>query len=205
MKIMLDCSEEKIKLYSKKYEYDFWQLRTPLTRYKIANVPWALDNGCFSNFEYTAWSKMLDEADDLSCKFNNPHPPIFVTLPDCVGNAKRTKELFDFFYLQTVGLPRALVLQDGIEKIDIPWKEISAVFVGGSDDFKISKEVFDICRVAKMLKKWVHIGRVNTTKRALDWVEIADSCDGSGMSRFDARLEEVLNVIKFEKKQIDLL
>jgi len=49
-----------------------------------------------------------------------------------------------------------------------------------------------VCKVAKILNKWIHVGRVNTFSRAREWIEIADSVDGSGMSRFDDRLEEVL-------------
>jgi len=47
MKIMLDVSPAKLRNQTKKYGYDFWQLRTPLTQNKIAGVPYDLDNGCF--------------------------------------------------------------------------------------------------------------------------------------------------------------
>lgn len=202
---MLDCSPAKIAEYSERYSYEFWQLRTPLTRNKVANCVWALDNGCFSNFNEKAWRAMLDEADDLSCDFEKPTPPKFVTLPDCVGSAQRTRELFDIFYLQTVGFKRALVIQDGIANVEIPWNQISTIFVGGTDAFKVSRECMDACKVGKLLGKWIHVGRVNTWRRVRNWVGIADSVDGSGMSRFDARLEEVLTYIKNENPQSDFL
>ena len=202
---MLDCSPAKIAEYSQRYGYEFWQLRTPLTKNRVADCPWALDNGCFSNFNEKTWRRMLSEADDLACNLERPHPPKFVTLPDLVGSAQRTRELFDVFFLPTVGLPRALVLQDGIASVDIPWRDIAAVFVGGTDAFKISRECRDACNVAKMLGKWVHVGRVNTASRVRDWLGLADSIDGSGISRFDHALEEVLVMINGQHPQAQLI
>ena len=36
---------------------------------------------------------------------------------------------------------------------------------------------------ARMLGKLVHVGRANTWARARDWADLADSYDGSGISR----------------------
>ena len=108
MKIMLDCSPNKIKEYRAKYDVDFWQLRTPLTRYALAGVPYGLDNGCFKRFDQKTWEKLLEEAEE--------NRPVFVCLPDIVGDAARTLDLFEAFKSRTNGLPRALVLQDGIKE-----------------------------------------------------------------------------------------
>lgn len=188
MKILLDCSPRKIREYSARYDYEFWQLRTPLTRNAIAGVPWALDNGCFSSFDRETWERMVDEAED--------NRPLFVTLPDIVGDAMRTLELFDQFKLRTNEVPRALVLQDGIGRQRIPWDDVAAVFIGGSDDFKYSAEAVAAARTAKYLGKWVHVGRVNTASRVRNWAEWADSLDGSGVSRFDHMLEDVLKELR---------
>ena len=198
MKIMLSASERKIKEYSKKYNYDFWQLRTPLTPYALIDgVPYGLDNGCYTEFKRKKWESLLRDAETVR--------PVFVCLPDIVGDAQRTLDLFNYFLSATNGLPRALVLQDGIGRYSIPWREIEAVFVGGSDKFKVSEEAMIACRTAKMLDKWVHIGRVNTPNRIKYWRGIADSIDGSGISRFDHMLEDVLREIKGEQSQGDLL
>lgn len=184
MKIMLDCSPEKIRTYTERYNYEFWQLRTPLTQYAWAGVPYGLDNGCFSVFHKTRWRRMLEQARE--------NLPVFVCLPDIVGDARRTLDLFDAFLEETEGLPRALVLQDGIGCHPIPLRYIDAVFIGGSDQFKISSEAFNAAKAAKMTGKWVHVGRVNTAKRVCQWIDFADSIDGSGISRFDHMLEDVL-------------
>lgn len=187
MKIMLDCSPAKIHEYTERYGYEFWQLRTPLTQYKLAGVPYGLDNGCFAKFEKKAWRRLLEDARQTR--------PIFVCLPDIVGDARRTLDLFDAFLEETEGLPRALVLQDGIGRHRINFSKVDAVFIGGSDEFKISTEAFNAAKAAKMLDKWVHVGRVNTAKRVMDWIGKADSLDGSGISRYDHMLEDVLNAI----------
>lgn len=187
MKIMLDCSPAKIHEYTERYGYEFWQLRTPLTQYKLAGVPYGLDNGCFAKFEKKTWRRLLEDARQTR--------PIFVCLPDIVGDARRTLDLFDAFLEETEGLPRALVLQDGIGQHPINFSKVDAVFIGGSDEFKISTEAFNAAKAAKMLDKWVHVGRVNTAKRVMDWIGKADSLDGSGISRYDHMLEDVLNAI----------
>lgn len=181
---MLDCSRRKIHEYSEKYNYDFWQLRTPLTCYALSGKPYGLDNGCFSRFPEKKWKRLLVEAEE--------NRPVFVCLPDVVGDARRTLDLFNVFKPLTAGLPRALVLQDGVGQFEIPWNDIDAVFVGGTDDFKISNECINACKTAKMLGKWVHVGRINTPERTRQWVELGDSLDGSGISRYDHMLEKVL-------------
>jgi hypothetical protein len=188
MKILLDCSPAKIAAYTARYGVEFGQLRTPLTQYAIApGVPWALDNGCFSVFHQARWERMLDQADESR--------PLFVTLPDIVCDAQRTAELFDAFHRRTQELPRALVLQNGIARVRIPWSELAAVFIGGDDPFKISPEAMAAARTAKMLGKWVHVGRVNTAARVRNWIGLADSIDGSGISQFDHMLEDCLAAI----------
>jgi hypothetical protein len=55
------------------------------------------------------------------------------------------------------------------------------------------------------LGKWVHVGRVNTVARVRNWIDLADSIDGSGISRFDHMLEDVLAMIRGEHPQQELV
>lgn len=192
MKIMLDCSPKKIQEQDEKYSYDFWQLRTPLTAYALSGKSYGLDNGCFSRFPEKTWRRLLNEAER--------NKPVFTCLPDIVGDARRTLDLFNYFKPETTGLNRCLVLQDGIGNFEIPWKDIDAVFVGGSDKFKTAPEAINACKVAKMLGKWVHVGRVNTYERTMQWLELGDSLDGSGISQYDYMLENVLKAIQGKPK-----
>jgi len=192
-KLMLDLSPARIMELSEKHDHEFWQLRTPLTRYKLSGRPYGLDNGCFSTFHEQTWLTLVEEAREQK--------PVFVCLPDIVGSAQRTSELADFYMGKLNGLPRALVLQDGIEKVHIEWRYYSAVFVGGSDAFKSSKECYDAVKAAKMLGKWVHVGRVNTRQRLEQWIGTADSIDGSGLCRFDHMLNAIVPMLKGEDPQ----
>ena len=197
MKIMLDLSPQRISDLSEKHGYDFWQLRTPLTQYKIAGVPYGLDNGCFSKFDEKTWLRLVDEARKSSADVK------FVTLPDIVGDAARTLDLFDAYQNKADGLPKALVLQDGIGRHRIDWDRLDAVFVGGSDAFKISPEAINCARAAKMLGKWIHVGRVNTIGRLKNWMEYADSIDGSGICKYDEMLDAMMDFIKGNDRQND--
>lgn len=196
MRILLDQSPKIIEEKSQRFNYDLWQLRTPLTAYALSGCPYGLDNGCFSEFQELAWFRMLEEARE--------YQPLFVCLPDIVGDARRTLELFDQFTQATKGLPRALVLQDGIGAFNIPWDEIDAVFIGGSDSFKISDEAINAAKAAKILNKWVHVGRVNTALRVQNWMGLGDSLDGSGISRYDHMLEDVINAINGDERQVKM-
>lgn len=48
---MLDCSPSKIETYAKRYNYNFGQLRTPLTAYALSGKQYGLDNGCFQSLK----------------------------------------------------------------------------------------------------------------------------------------------------------
>ena len=190
MKIMLDCSPAKIAEYRERYNEDFGQLRTPGTNYALSDDPkveWAADNYFYTDQDVEKWLKFIARFDE-----NRMRRPLFVTMPDIVGDAQRTLELFEHFKLRTNELPRALVLQDGIEHVKIPWDDIKAVFIGGTDKFKISPAAFNAAKTAKALGKLVHLGRVNTAARVRAWLGMADTGDGSGISRFDHMLEDVL-------------
>lgn len=193
---MLDSSPRKITEYSDKYGYEFFQLRTPLTKNKIAGVPYGIDNGCYTQFRESTWVRLVDEAREstVECKF--------VCLPDIVGDAARTLDLFDYYKDVAHDLPRALVLQDGIERFRIDWRTVDAVFVGGSDTFKSSAPAFNAAKTARMLGKWVHVGRVNTAARVRQWIDLADSLDGSGISRYDHMLEGVLAALRGTEQQL---
>ena len=197
MKILLDCSPKKISEYTSRYRYEFGQFVTPLTQYKRhKDIPYGLDNGCFSEFKPSVWRKQLKRA--------KADRPLFVAVPDVVGCAVRTLDLFDHFLSDLEGLPACLVLQDGIGNHRIPWGNLSAVFIGGSDKFKCSTEAVNAAKVARFLGKHIHVGRVNSYERAAFWAHLADTCDGSGVSMYDRQLENVLRGIKGDEAQSEM-
>jgi len=154
------------------------QLLTPLTRRKYESGTFAIDNGAFANFNADGFRSLLNRVKDhrQHCKF--------VAAPDVVGAARRTLEVFDHWYPELAMWPIALVAQDGQEDLPIPWRLISAIFIGGSTEWKLSNDAMAICKAAKAMGKWVHIGRVNTPNRMERFLDVADSVDGTGLSRY---------------------
>lgn len=180
MLILLDTSHE-LETCAAELGCEVGQLLTPLTRYRLQNpaMPWAIDNGAFSEFDERAFLSLL------SRESHHKEKAIFVCAPDVVGSARRTLEIFHEWKRNLAGWNIALVIQDGQENLPIPWDEISAVFIGGSTEYKISAHVRHIIKAAQVLKKWVHIGRVNDPRRFEYFNDLgANSCDGTGISRY---------------------
>lgn len=145
------------------------------------------------------WLKMLDKVTAF-------HHPLFVILPDVVGDWEATIERAHQYRheVESRGLRVALALQDGCnwkEAIDFePW----AVFVGGSKPWKWA----NVPRIVQMFqhKAWVHVGKVNGD-RAIRYCRKlgVDSCDGTGLCRhFDSELPKVLFGLNGERPQMEL-
>ena len=175
------------------------QLRTPLTGYATGfEQPWVMDNGSFSDFNQNKFITMAGYGmADPNCKW--------IAMPDVVGNHDETLDLFHKWTNQMCNywIPCrerfkkwAFVVQDGATMESIPWDDIVAVFLGGTDKMKRSRKAFRIMRHARRLGKWVHIGRVNTPKWVEYWYWTADSIDGSGLAKYDHMLETAQKKIK---------
>jgi hypothetical protein len=152
-----------------------------------------VDNGCYSLglrgevFDWDTFAAWLATI---------PRTVQFVAVPDVlewhtdekgkrfpVGNAVATLAQFPVYAprIAALGFVPALVLQDGMEALTIPWDDLGAVFVGGSDAWKLGPAAAALCAEAKRRGKWVHVGRVNSAKRyrwALEQMG-ADSADGT--------------------------
>ena len=164
------------------------QLLTPLTRYRLRNpnAPWAIDNGAFAGFK---------EADFLSLLEREAHHRescLFVTVPDVVGSARRTLEVFEHWYPRLSRWKVALACQDGQEHLPIPWNRIQAVFIGGSTNWKGSPAAAQIIQAAQLLGKHVHVGRVNDARRWQHFEALGvDTCDGTGIARYSHMREAI--------------
>jgi hypothetical protein len=146
----------------------------------IEEWTWAADNDAYSDWNPDRYRKMLDRVwGRKGC--------LFVTAPDVVGDAERTLELFEEWYddLSAVLQPIALVAQDGLVPDMVPWQRIDALFLGGSDLFKMGEDARSLVEQARARGKWVHMGRVNTQQRMRYAKAIrCDSIDGTSLSWF---------------------
>ena len=141
---------------------------------------WAGDNDAFLAWDEARFLAMLDRLANIpGC--------LFIATPDVIGDARATLDRFDEWRPAVAdrGFPVALVGQDGAEDLALPWGQFSALFVGGTTDWKLSAAVADLCAEAKARGKWLHIGRVNSQKRLRIAYDLgADSIDGTRWSRF---------------------
>lgn len=188
MIVFLDTSQDLDQCSKELGGVKCLQLLTPLTRYKPQKPEsaFAIDNGAFSRFESDSFLSLLRRElprQDLCT---------FVSVPDVVGSAIRTMEVFNIWKSKLCGWPIALVAQDGLEHISIPWSEISAIFIGGSTEWKMGRHAAAIIKAANAIGKWCHVGRVNTAGRFEYFEKLgADSIDGTGLARYSWMREDI--------------
>lgn len=143
-----------------------------------AGVTWCADNGCFGK-GYPGDDKWLGwlEKNAYAAK-----DCLFATAPDVVGDAAATLTRSTPFLpkIRALGYPAALVAQDGLEHLDIPWEAFDVLFIGGSTEWKLGPAARELVRQAKQHGKQVHMGRVNSERRYRYAHEIGcDTADGT--------------------------
>jgi hypothetical protein len=145
-----------------------------------AGIPWAADNDGFNGVNEDAFRGMLGRLRGLpGC--------LFVAAPDVYCDAPQTLANFTRWRGELDGLPVALVAQNGMRPVDVPWGEIDALFIGGDDAFKLGPDGERLARAARDQGKWLHIGRVNGMRRLRYSATLhADSVDGSSWARWKA-------------------
>lgn len=140
---------------------------------------WAADNGCFNDKTYVgdaAWLAWLSSLTAL------PGICEFVVAPDVVGDAAATldRSAPHLRAIRSLGFPAALVAQDGLENLTVPWDDFDVLFIGGTDDWKLGQAAARLVGQAKAHGKGTHLGRVNSYKR-LRYAEFigCDTADGT--------------------------
>ena len=111
VKFLVDTSPAKMEGLIK-HPLVLGQLLTPLTRYADAGGVYAVDNGAFSRFlekDFTSLCERQARAKDRC---------LFVAMPDVVGNARRTLEIWRYRHQHKFGdgfpLSKSLPLDIGI-------------------------------------------------------------------------------------------
>jgi hypothetical protein len=143
------------------------------TGYPPYYLPYAIDNGAFTDWQPKLFEKLLMETRVLK-------RPLWVVVPDVVGDAEATLKLWHKWasVVASFNCPLAFACQDGMEPQDVP-KEAHCCFIGGTTKWKLKN-----AHKFKGVRPLLHIGRVNTYNR-LKWAERigADSVDGTGFFR----------------------
>lgn len=148
---------------------------------------WAVDNEAFSNFNRERFTKLLK-------RLKQYPSPQWVAAPDVVGNAAATLARFRLWQpiLRYYNYPVALVAQDGLECLTVPWNEFDALFIGGTTKWKLGQAAAKLAQEAKAQGKWVHMGRVNSIKR-VRYAKFCNSIDGLSWAKFSKqKLKQIL-------------
>jgi hypothetical protein len=150
------------------------QMVTPQSGNRVVEgVRWVLDNGCFSaSWDEHHWQATMD-------RLMGTRGCLFAVAPDVVGSAEATMELWRRWWTVPMrrGFPVAYVAQDGCWFIP---EGPSALFIGGSTEWKLGPEARALAAAAKREGLWVHMGRVNSLRRLRYAADIGcDSVDGT--------------------------
>ncbi len=181
-------------------------LVTPRGRNSIENIAtsgrqWAADNDAFLAWDQERFERFISRISECDrSRF------LWVACPDVVSDAGATLDRWAEWFpiLHGLGLPAAFIGQDGLEDMAerIPWDQMSAFFIGGSTKWKLSHAAESLAREAKQRGKWLHIGRVNSSKRIRHAIDLkADSIDGSGFSKWPKLIPDGLRWIRYHRQQ----
>lgn len=189
MKYLIDTNPHKIESWVNDLpDFVAGQLIVPAATRKNWGGVFGMDNSAFISFDNIKFKRM--QKNQAAWKDNC----LFVTCPDIVGNAKRTMEIWKHRDRFSVEFRLCLVVQNGMEDMDIPWDETDAIFIGGKDPWKDSAACLDIVKTGVILEKHVHCGRVNQIKRYKTFAEAgAHTCDGSSIAIHDYKLRAIAN------------
>ena len=141
---------------------------------------WAADTGCYTSRRYCGDQRWLQwlaghPGDRSRC--------LFATAPDMVGDAAATLDRSRPWLpaIRDLGYRAALVAQEGLEHLPVPWDEFDVLFIGGaSTEWKLGPAATQLARHAVAHGKRVHLGRVNSLRRLRHAVRIgATSADGT--------------------------
>lgn len=147
-------------------------------------MPWAADNDSFKrgfdDDKFFPWLAKM-ELYKSTC--------LFVAVPDKVGDARKTLQLFDRWQPEIDGWPLAFVAQDEQEALDFPNPSLwTTLFIGGTTHWKITDGAVTCIKRAQAMGKRIHIGRVNYPARYMHFRALQGSedftCDGT-RTRFE--------------------
>ncbi len=166
-------------------------------------VIWCADNGCFGagypgDVGWFAW--LARQGDAGTC--------LFATAPDVLCDHQRTYLRADPWLdrIRGLGYRAAFVAQNGARPHKLDWDRFDVLFIGGDDGFKLGPVAREIVGAARSRGKWVHMGRVNSLRRARYADAIGcDSIDGTYLTFGpDVNLPKMLGWMREVNDQIPL-
>lgn len=146
------------------------QMCTPAEgRAPLPGVSWAADNGCFGRGfpgEQRWWAWLRRHA-------HHARRCLFATAPDVfdphLGRGDALATLHRSWpwlpAIRALGYPAALVAQDGLEDLPVPWHAFDVLFLGASTRWKLGPAAAALVDEAHRQGVSVHMGRCNSARR----------------------------------------
>ena len=166
----------------------------------LSSVAWGAATGCFTQPHTFSMSRYIDWLTDRKYAQDSC---LFATAPDVVGDAVATLEISKepLQEIRGLGYKSALVAQDGLENLDVPWDTFDCLFIGGTTEWKLSEHAYALTEEAKRRGKWAHMGRVYSFRRIVAaTISGYDSVDGTflayGPDKNIVRLTHWLNKLQ---------
>ena len=166
----------------------------------LSSIAWGADTGGFTQPHTFSMSRYIDWLTDRKYAQDSC---LFATAPDVVGDAVATLEISrePLQEIRGLGYKSALVAQDGLENLDVPWDTFDCLFIGGTTEWKLSEHAYALTEEAKRRGKWAHMGRVNSFRRIVAaTISGYDSVDGTflayGPDKNIVRLTHWLNKLQ---------
>lgn len=141
-------------------------------------VDWCGDNNAFGD-NYPGDTAFLNWMGQRAVRADRCR---FIVAPDVLCDAAATLERSAPMLplIRALGFPAALVAQNGLEHLPIPWPSFDALFIGGDTAWKLGPAARALVSQARHHGKWVHMGRVNSWERLRYARQIGcDSVDGT--------------------------
>lgn len=136
-----------------------------------AAAAWCADNSCFGDdypgdVEFIRWLARR-QPDAGRCVFvaapDVPRQPDGTLRGDAKATLRRSEPFLEI--IRALGYPAALVAQNGLEDLTVPWDTFDVLFLGGDDAWKLGPHARRLTLEAREHGKHVHMGRVNSLRR----------------------------------------
>lgn len=191
-----------------------------LVQIRRTGVYWAVDNeefsGKFEPSRWEAWLRAVPRAARLTC--------LFAVAPDFLyrekqpdgswrvwGDPEKTHARFWQYapILRSLAYRVAFVSQDGATRELVPWDDIDCLFVGGSNEWKLSDASVALIREAQERGLWTHMGRCQARGSVGGRIGAAhalgmDSGDGTTLARDPSRITRVVRGMDALNAQMSL-
>jgi hypothetical protein len=147
----------------------------------LAGYSWAVDNEMYAVWKSGREFDMPRYLRFVASLHNYGGRCLFVVVPDLPGDHAGTLALYQKWVgeLRAFGKPLAFAAQNGLTNIPADL-DYDVLFIGGTNEYRRSGDLYPVVQQARAAGKWVHFGRCNTRRGIETATRLGcDSFDGT--------------------------